>query len=139
MIITYVVFQLSIWWLIHTIMLTYSIRYPFQAQMVLVKGRKRTTLHMICVVLGMLLPMAPILASVADYTVDVEKHTAGQSVTSIHGFGFGAPDYPPIICTAINKDIIFYSSIVPMGVVLGIGGSVLTVCVWLIQKVSIVI
>jgi len=142
MVIEYVIFQLSIWWLIYMTTLFYSIKFPFRAQ-IFTKGRKRKLLHSVSVAVGVFTPLVLILASVIGFVAD-KQEMPGNSTLSLplarpRGYGYGMSGYPPILCTALDGKIIFYSSILPMGVVLGLGGSLLLTTLWLIHKVSVVV
>ena len=115
-----------------------SIKYPFRAQL-FTKGKA----HILSVVIGLLLPIFPILVSVADFAVSVQRQSANSGMSSPwrvpRGYGFGLSGYPPIICTAVNKGVIYYSTIFPIGCVLGLGGSLLIISIWLLHQVWIFI
>lgn len=91
-------------------------------------------------VIGLLLPLIPVIASMADFVATTRRESANSGTSSPlsvpQGYGFGLSGYPPIICAAINRDVIYYATILPIGFVLGLGGSLLIVSMWLIHQVS---
>ena len=119
--------------------LFYSMKFPFRAQTI-TKGNKKKLLHALSLAVGLLTPFVPTLASVIGFATDAQEELGNTTLSVLvarpQGYGYGMSGYPPILCTAVDRNIIFYLTVLPMGIILGLGGSLLLASMWLIHKAS---
>ena len=138
MVFTYTLSQLSWWWLFHTTALFWKIRFPFHARS-FEMSHKVKYIHATSLILGLLLPLVPIITSIAKYGVDFKSNALARSrnVTFLTGgLGFRAHRSPPILCTGTDKDAVFYSLVLPINIILAIGCTLLIIIFWTVHKVS---
>lgn len=134
MVFIYTLIQLTVWWLFHTASLFWKIQFPFHAR----SFRRTKCIHISCFVAGILVPLVPIIASVANSAADFDSDSFAAANVSFlnHGLGYSLTRFPPILCTGSNSDVIFYSVVMPIELVLAVGCSLLIVMFWTIHKVS---
>ena len=119
----YTILQTAIWWLFHTTIIFWKIQFPMHARS-FEKANKTKYLHLICVVVGLVLPLAPVVAAMADFGVnhDSDPLLQGKNVTFLSGgLGYGQIRFPPVLCAGTNSDAVYYSSILPINVFVIIG------------------
>ena len=86
---------------------------------------------------GVILPLIPIITSMADYAVDLKRSNTTDNVTFLSGgMGFGQTRFPAILCTPTDKDVTFYSFVLPINVLLMFGCPFLVIIFWVVHKVS---
>ena len=85
---------------------------------------------------GVILPLVPIIASMADYAVDLKQSNVNNVTFLSGGMGFGQTRFPSILCTATDRDITFYSVVLPIDLILLFGCTLLVVIFWVVHKVS---
>ena len=73
-------------------------------------------IHVIMVVLALLIPLIPVITS------------------EIKG-GYTMTRFPTILCTGSDKDVTFYTMVLPITIILGIGTSILVFIFWKIHTV----
>ena len=138
---TYILGQLTMWWIFHTSTLFWKLVFPLHAQSMLGKIKY---IHITCVILGFLLPLVPIISSMAKFAMD-PSNTFGNSSNPRSrsdsfisgGLGFGPTRFPTVVCSSSDPDVIFYSLIVPIDIVLACGCTMLIIIFWSLYKVSI--
>ena len=75
----------------------------------------------------------------ADFAVDLksDEFLKNRNVTFVSGgMGYGFPGFPPIICIGTDSDSVFYSLVLPLIILLGIGITIITLLFWFVHKVS---
>lgn len=88
--------------------------------------------HIACIGIGILLPIVPVVAIMA--------HSArGKSLDEAvkGGLGFGITRFPPLLCTGVDGDTVFYSVTLPIIVIVMIGITLLAALFWMFHKVSL--
>lgn len=119
----YSIFQISVWWFCHVVSLFWGIQFPFHAKSFKTAHRLKY-IHIPMVIVGLVLPTLPgIVAS-----------TAGDPTVR----GFRITTTSPIRCSSLRKDIIIYSLVLPMNLIVVIGISLLVIIFWVIHKVIII-
>ena len=111
------------WWFFHITALFWKIRFPFHSQS-FDKSGKSKYLHVACVVLGVIIPLIPVIALMADFAMEVQSNMELQflNVTFISGgLGFTLGRFPPILCVGYNGSVVFYSSVLSIILILAIG------------------
>lgn len=130
MVFHYALIQLGVWWLVHVTAILWKIRFPFHARRYESAHRVRYV-HIICVALGVLLPLISVVVIIVDSAVD----SSGTNATQYGTLGFGLTRFPPILCTGIDRDATYYSLVLPLNLILIVGMTELTVVFWIIHKV----
>ena len=95
-------------------------------------------IHIGCVIAGLLLPLAPVIAVMADFAVAVgsDEFLIRNNVTFISGgLGFVSSISSNQFCDTFNREIVFYILLVPI-VFNAIGTVFLVLITWRIQLVS---
>ena len=134
----YALLQTAIWWLFHTTALFWKIRYPFHARSFQM-SHKIKYIHIACVIAGLLLPLLPIVASMAEFSEDLKTNAQLQqmNITFLSGgLGYWQVRFPPILCSGRDSDTVYYSSILPINIIVIVGLTELSLLFWTIHKVS---
>lgn len=119
----YFIFQMSVWWFCHVVSLFWGIQFPFHAKSFKTAHRLKY-IHIPMVIVGLVLPTLPgIVAS-----------TAGDPTVR----GFRIATFPPIRCGSLQKDIVIYSLVLPVNLIVVTGISLLIIIFWVIHKVIII-
>ena len=111
------------WWLFHTTALLWIIRFPFHSKS-FDKSGKSKYLHIACVVLGVIIPLIPVIAVMADFAMEVQSNMELQylNVTFISGgLGFTLGRFPPVLCLGYNGNIVFYTSGLSLILMMAVG------------------
>lgn len=133
----YTLVQLAVWWLFHTTTLFWKIRFPFHARS-FEASHKIKYIHIGCVIAGVVLPLVPILTSMADFAVDLESNPSRNVSSFISGgLGYGQTRFPPILCTGSDRNAVYYSVVLPIDMILAVGCSLLVIIFWIVHKVSL--
>ena len=111
----YTLMQVSLWWFFNVIVLFWKMVFPFHAKS-FEKAHGFKHLHITAVILGVVLPLIPVISMIAT-----------------GGFVMGT--IPPVVCYTRDPDITFYSVILPINVMVQIGMSLLVITFWTIHKV----
>ena len=75
----------------------------------------------------------------ADFAVDLKSDEVlkRHNVTFVSGgMGYGFAQFPPVICIGTDSDSVFYSIVLPLIILLGIGITIIILLFWVIHKVS---
>ena len=97
-------------------------------------------IHMACILLGIVLSLIPIITSMADFTVDLQKQMKiqhlnfGTTCSYQEERGLRLTVLFPILCSCINHDAIFYSYVLTSDIMLGCGCTLLFIAGWFIHK-----
>ena len=100
-------------------------------------------MHITVVIIGLLLPLTPVIASMAKFRLDLQKqlkNSTSQQRNSLflsRGLGFRTFNFPPILCTGNDPDVIFYSLAYILSIVLAIGCTLLIIIFWFLHRVSL--
>ena len=98
--------QSILWWFFHTVVLFWGIKFPFHAKSYNDRGRLKY-IHIIVVLIALIVPCAPAIAMF-------------QSLSPLNA------TYVLLTCTA-GRDRIFYSLILPIGILLAVGLSLVII------------
>ena len=82
--------------------------------------------------MGVLLPLVPIIAAMADFAVDVQKQN--KDFLS-GGMGFGPTTFPTILCSSTDLNVNFYFSALFMEIIMASGCTMLLIIVWNLHKI----
>ena len=137
----YLINQATLWWLFHTATLFWNVLFPFHAHGFKMSGKNKY-IHITCIIVGILLPLLPIIAIMADTASDLKKNANSttqhrNSLFVLEGFGFGYTRFPPYLCTGTNTKAYFYSSLLMLDLIIGCGCTLLIIIFWSIHKVHI--
>ena len=116
-------------WLCHILTVFWGLSFPFAARRFRNLNRMKY-IHVICVILGLLLPIVPVAATIIQFSRGKLSSEAIQ-----RGLGFGVIRLPPILCAGIEKNTTFYSLIFPASLILMVGIAFLVYIFWIIHKV----
>ena len=103
------------WMLVFALFLFWGVVFPFSYRQFIDLGRVRYA-HAISSTLSIILPLLPALLHLKD-----------GYILSLH---------PPYICFGRNRDITFYSVILPLSMMLGRALCLVTIVLWTIFKAS---
>ena len=122
----------GIWWFMIIAAIFWKIWFPFNA-------RKRQTnrqikyIHIACVLIGTLLPLVPIIIQMVKFARDVNF----DNTSFLNGgLGFSIARLPPFSCFATDRDILFYTILVPTVIMAAVGTAFILLIYWLIHKVG---
>ena len=141
MVFVYTILQTAIWWLFHTTALLWKIRYPFHARTFQMSHKIRYV-SAVCIIVGLLVPLVPIIASMADYAADLRTNTDLQrrNVTFLSGgLGYRQIRFPPILCSGGNNNVVYYTSILPINLIVIVGLTELIILFWTIYRVCCIV
>ena len=138
MVFVYAILQSAVWWLIHTTALLWKIRYPFHARSFQVSHKTRF-ICIACIMSGLLIPLVPILTTMVDFSIDLQTNTVLQKMNVSFlsgGLGFSMYRFPPILCAGKNANVVYYSAILPINIIVIVGLTELIILLWTIHKVN---
>ncbi len=139
MLFTYLLCQMSLWWLFHTSSLFWKVLFPFHSRSFEVSGRIKH-IHISCAVIGIVLPFIPIITSMSKFAADVHGQANNESSPGelflSGGLGFTFARFPALLCVGSNKNAVFYSLVLPIDLILAIGCTLLLIMFWSVHKVS---
>ena len=116
----YGVFQLAVWWFCHVVSLFWGIQFPFHARS-FKEANHVKYIHIPMVIVGLVLPTLPVIVT----------FTAGEPSMR----GFRMITFPPILCGSLQRDLTFYSLVLPLNLFLVSGIPLLIMILWAIYKV----
>lgn len=125
----YCLFQLAMFWFCHLLALFWKTNFPFHSRS-FQKSHRMKYLHITSVAIGILVPLAPVVVTMAQFS-----HGKSSAEAVKGGLGFGITRFPPLLCTGRDGDTIFYSLIVPIDVIVMIGMAFLVSLFWIVHKV----
>ena len=137
---TYILGQTALWWIFHISALFWKVVFPFHARSM---PGKIKYIHIMCVILGVLLPLIPIITSMIKFGVELQNQYENSSLQYRSdmffsgGLGFKPSRFPTILCTGSDPDAIFYSLLVPIDIILACGCTMLIIIFWSIHRVSV--
>ena len=122
--------QINLWWLMHMTALCWKVFLPVQARS-LQSSRRLKLVHILCVLVGLLVPLIPVLAPIISNAVMEAR--LDQPIPGSHGFGFAL--FPPILCSGIHEDVTFYTLILPNVLIILVGTVTMVLTIRKIHKV----
>ncbi len=128
-IVYYTSLQFNIWWVLHVSSMFLSIAFPYRTRALRI-SKKLTYIHVACVLVGLFLPVVPIIAAMSHHAVEAKSGAILQG-----RLGFGVVHYPPYLCSSIDEDVTFYSLILPNIILVQIGTTMLILTIWYVHKV----
>ena len=129
--------QASLWGVFYISTVLWGIRFPFKYRKFVETGNIKY-LHFSCLIVGLCLPLLSVIASMANFAVDIKTDPILGNVTFLSGgLGYRPSRFPPIICTVGHPDTTFYSLIFPLEISLGVTGTALVLVFYFIYKVSL--
>ena len=138
MLLSYIIFQMGLWWLLHTAILFWKIVFPFHSHYYEVSGRMKH-IHIAGVTVGLILPLSTIVISMANFAAKVQKSTSNEtSSTELFlsgGLGYSNSRFPPILCTGSDKEALFYSAVLPVNLILATGCTMLLIVFLQVHRV----
>ena len=124
----YVVMQLLLWWLWHTLAVFWAVAWPFHAKKFNI-SRNTKYIHIGFVLASLLLPVAPVLI-ILFISTRPTLQLAGYTVTRS----------PPIVCAGHDITVNFWAFIFPISLLLAIGVTMLVLIMRIVIRViSIVV
>ena len=138
----YIVSQMILWWLFHTANLFWKVKFPFHARNFELSGKDKY-IHITCIILGIILPLVPIITIMADSAVDLQKQNENSTSQYINnlfiseGLGFGFDQIPAVFCAPTNRNATFYSVIMLIDIILGCGCTMLIIIFWSVHNVYV--
>ena len=88
-------------------------------------------IHLTCVVIGVLVPFVPIIATMSQYAHDKSAAEAAKG-----GLGFGITRLPSLLCSGTDEKTTFYALVLPIILIIMIGMTILILVFRIICKVS---
>ena len=110
----YCLAAVTYWWFAHIACTFWKVMWPFHARQ---HQDKQRYIHLGLVILGILLPLVP---SIVALLVD----------------GYNITKFPPILCIADNRDVAFYSLVLPICFIAGLGITFLIIILYTLQLVE---
>ena len=129
MVLYYCMLQLNLWWVFHVTLLFWKIRFPLRAMKL---SHLMPRVHVVCVLLGLTIPLLPVLATIAHS--QITGYSSREGLPS--GLCFGLANFPPILCYTLDKDVVFYSFILPVTLLMLVGVTALLLTIWAVHKVG---
>lgn len=132
----YVISQSTLWWLFHITILFWKVVFPFHVRL----SGKVQHIHITCVIIGILVPLLPIIISMAKFAADVQKENENSTPQLRNssflsgGLGFGPTRFPSILCSNTDIDVIFYSQALIADIILASGCTLLLIILWSVHK-----
>ena len=111
--------------------------FPFHAQAC--STIKMKSIHIICVIVGLLFPLIPVIAAMADFGIEVNEqpeNTPFPLKFLSGGWGFRQIRFPPILCSGRNLEVEFYSFVLIGDIILAIGCLLVLIIIWSVYKVQ---
>ncbi len=121
--------QLNIWWVLHVSSMFLTIVFPYRTRALRI-SKKLTYIHVACILVGLILPVVPVIAVMSHNAVEAKS---GAMLQGRLGFGFAY--FPPYLCLGIDGDVTFYSLILPNIILIQIGVTMLILTIWYVHKV----
>lgn len=110
----YAVLPLAVWVMMQIACILLGVYFPFHGQRILMSIWKRRSLHAFSLLLGLVLPVPTVVLLLLK----------GQSV-------FGTT-FPPIVCISQRRDIMIFTWLIPLSILLSV---VITMLVFIFYKV----
>jgi hypothetical protein len=91
------------------------------------------------VVAGILIPLLPIIATMAAFAVEIRSNPQLQQrgITFLSGgLGYHQIRFPPILCSGRDSGTVYYTSILPINLIVIVGLTELILLFWTVHRVS---
>ena len=124
----------SLWWFMLTAAFFWKIWHPLNARSWQVTNKIKY-IHCGCCLLGVFIPMIPVISLMVGFAIQINSSNDELSFLS-GGLGFSLARFPPLPCFGTNRDIAFYSIIIPTDVLLTAGITLTILVFWIVHRVS---
>lgn len=111
----YLLLQMTLFWFFHVTAMFTKLKWPLRSRRMALAGRCKY-FHASCVLVSSVMPALPVAV------------VLGTS------YGFGTFTFPPLFCFPTNREVTFYSVILPITVLMAIGSSLLLFTLWTIRQ-----
>ena len=109
--------------------------FPYHARS-FQKSHKMKYIYIGSIIAGLLIPLVPIIASMADFALRVQSDPVLQNIDAASGgLGYGLVRFPPILCSPTNANIVYYGTVFPINITMMVGIAFLIIVFWRIHKV----
>ena len=115
----FLLLHMSLLWFLHVVTMFIKLKWPLMSRRVALAGYYKY-LHVLCFLISSIMPILPI-------------------VVVLETSGFATFTFPPLFCTPTNREVTFYSIILPVSVLLATGSSLLIIVLWIVWQVETVI
>lgn len=122
--------QIAIWCVTHLLVLYWTILFPIKAQST-TAARHLRVVHITSLLIGLFYPILPIVAIIVEDSIQ-RSHDGIR----FGRLGFGLYTFPPIFCTGLYPDIVFYTALLPNVLLIIIGITTLVLMIWTVHKVT---
>ena len=126
----YALLQLAIFWLSHVLVIFWMLQFPFHWRPLKMANNVKYV-HLTCVVMGVLVPFVPVIATMSQFA-----HGKSPAEAAKGGLGFGITRLPPLLCNGRDKNTTFYALVLPTILIIMIGMTILVLVFRIIHKVS---
>ena len=130
MIFQYIILQINLWWVMHVLALFWRVHFPVYARS-LQSSLRLSVVHVVCILIGVLVPVIPVVAIIADNAVQEKR--SEQPIPGTLGFGLAI--FPPILCTGLDEKVTFYTLILPNVLLIICGTVAMVLTIWRIHRV----
>ena len=134
----YTILQQVLWWVLHTTALVWYLVFPLHARS-FQTTHKIKYIHITCVLIGIIIPLVPVIATMADFRRQVQSDplllAINATFTSV-GFGYVINRFPQLLCFGYNGDVVFYSNVLPIILLFYVGVTELILVFAIVYKVS---
>ena len=132
----YIVIQTALWWLFHITVLFCKVVFPLYPRLC----SKTNCIHTTFVIIGILIPLVPVLTTMANFAADLQKQNENSTSQDTkenfwsRGAGFVSNRFPPILCSGTDADSLFYSLVLMGDLILASGCTMLLIMLWTVHK-----
>jgi len=100
---------------------------------------KMKKVHIASVIVVMLLPLTPIITSMAKFAADVQERATNKTpATELFvsgGLGYTNVRFPPLLCAGSDGKAVFYSTVLPLDLALATGCTMLLIIILYVHRV----
>ena len=126
---------MAIWWLMLTAAIFWKVWFPIHARSFELRHKVKYV-HLVCGIVGFLLPFIPLIAIMSKFSVDLKSQDPPKPSFWKGGLGFNQVRFPPVPCVTTDKNTLFYSVILPSDIILATGITLIILIFWLVHKVQ---
>ena len=137
MVFAYVLLQLVLWWFFHTTLLFWKIYFTIHAHTYEVSNKIRYV-KIAIFTLSLVVPLIAVIGPMANFAMDVKSDALLQSrnITFISGgLGFRFIRIPPLLCTGRDRNTVYYSTVLPVNILMLVGITEMILIFYSIHKV----
>ena len=87
--------------------------------------------HLTCIVIGVLVPFIPIIATISQFS-----HGKSAAEAAKGGLGFGITRLPSLLCSRRDEKTTFYALVLPSIIIIMVGMTILIFVFRIIHKVN---